>query len=160
MSGRRKALIIGINYNGSSHQLSGCINDAINVRDFLVNDRGFSSDSNDMVVMTDAPENYGTPFWPNGANLLAAFGWLTSWNQAGDSIWLSYSGHGGKRAVEGAGWHWPESTWLTQRRPGCRRRRRAIFGLRRHHLSGRLRGERPDHQRRGKVSLGFFSNHG
>lgn len=37
----KKALIIGINYTGSDHQLNGCINDAMNVRDFLVRDRGF-----------------------------------------------------------------------------------------------------------------------
>jgi hypothetical protein len=40
---RRKALIIGINYFGSSHQLNGCVNDAKNIRNFLVQDRGFSS---------------------------------------------------------------------------------------------------------------------
>jgi len=39
---RRKALIIGINYFGSKHQLNGCINDAMNIRNFLIQDRGFS----------------------------------------------------------------------------------------------------------------------
>lgn len=39
---RRKALIIGINYFGTSHQLNGCINDAYNCRNFLIQDRGFS----------------------------------------------------------------------------------------------------------------------
>lgn len=93
---RKKALIIGINYTGSENELNGCINDAVNVRDFLVNDRGFSDSSKDMVVMTDAPENEGTPFWPSGENMLAAFKWLTSYNEAGDIVWLSYSGHGGQ----------------------------------------------------------------
>jgi metacaspase-1 len=93
---RKKALIIGINYTGSDHQLGGCINDAMNVREFLVNDRGFSDSEHDMVIMTDAPENEGTSLWPNGANMMAAFQWLTSQNQPGDMVWLSYSGHGGK----------------------------------------------------------------
>ncbi|KUI59250.1 Metacaspase-1 [Cytospora mali] len=93
---RKKALIIGINYFGSENELNGCINDAVNVREFLVNDRGFSDSSQDMVVMTDVPENEGTPFWPSGENLLAAFKWLTSYNEAGDIVWLSYSGHGGQ----------------------------------------------------------------
>ncbi len=93
---RRKALIIGINYTGSDHQLNGCINDAMNVRDFLVNERGFSDDPQDMVIMTDEPRNQGTPFWPDGANLLSAFQWLSGYNQPGDIAWLSYSGHGGK----------------------------------------------------------------
>ncbi|KAK7740463.1 hypothetical protein SLS53_005305 [Cytospora paraplurivora] len=83
---RKKALIIGINYFGSENELKGCINDATNIRDFLVNDRGFSDRSQDMVVMTDAPENEGTPFWPSGENILAAFRWLTSYNEAGDSV--------------------------------------------------------------------------
>ncbi|PSR83195.1 peptidase C14, caspase domain-containing protein [Coniella lustricola] len=93
---RKKALIIGINYTGSQNQLGGCINDAMNVRDFLVGKRGFSDESQDMVIMTDDPENEGTPFWPNGENMLAAFRWLTSYNEAGDRLWLSYSGHGGQ----------------------------------------------------------------
>lgn len=92
---RKKSLIIGINYYGTEHELNGCINDAMNVREFLVNDRGFSPSRHDMVVMTDAPENRGTPFYPTGANLMAAFRWLTSYNGAGDIVWLSYSGHGG-----------------------------------------------------------------
>ncbi|KAK3681762.1 peptidase C14, caspase domain-containing protein [Podospora appendiculata] len=93
---RKKALLIGINYTGSNHELNGCINDALNVRDFLVTDRGFSPDARDMVLMTDAPENEGTPFYPTGANMLAAFSWLASGNRPGDVVWLSYSGHGGQ----------------------------------------------------------------
>jgi hypothetical protein len=68
---RRKALIIGINYTGSKHALNGCINDAMNVREFLVNERGFSPQPHDMVVMTDEPKNKGTPFEPTGANMMA-----------------------------------------------------------------------------------------
>lgn len=93
---RKKALLIGINYAGTENELNGCHNDVNNVREFLVNDRGFSDDSKDMVIMTDTPDNEGTPFWPSGENMLAAFKWLTSYNQDGDILWLSYSGHGGK----------------------------------------------------------------
>lgn len=91
---RRKALIIGINYYGTNHALKGCINDAYNVRQFLVEDRGFSADQRDMVILTDEPRNEGTPFYPTGRNMIAAFKWLTSYNNPGDSVWLSYSGHG------------------------------------------------------------------
>lgn len=91
---RRKALLIGINYTGTPHQLRGCINDAMNMREYLINDRGFSSDRSDMVVMSDAPENQGTPFYPTGENMLAAFNWLVAGNNKGDSVFLSYSGHG------------------------------------------------------------------
>lgn len=112
---RKKALLIGINYAGTENELNGCHNDVENVRDFLVNDRGFSDDSKDMVIMTDTPDNEGTPFWPSGENILAAFKWLTSYNKDGDNVWLSYSGHGGMSAAEsGAGAD--TRLWLTD---GC-----------------------------------------
>lgn len=91
---RRKALLIGINYYGTKHQLNGCINDTLNMREYLVQDRGFSADQRDMVILTDAPENKGTPFEPTGANMMAAFHWLVTGNRPGDSVFLSYSGHG------------------------------------------------------------------
>lgn len=91
---RKKALLIGINYTGTPNQLNGCINDAMNVREFLVRDRGFSPDQRDMVILTDDPRNRGTPFFPTGHNMLAAFKWLVTCNNPGDSLWLSYSGHG------------------------------------------------------------------
>jgi hypothetical protein len=68
---RRKALLIGINYFGTKHQLNGCINDAMNMREYLVRDRGFSATHHDMVIMTDAPDSRGTPFEPTGANMMA-----------------------------------------------------------------------------------------
>ena len=111
---RRKALLIGINYFGTKHQLNGCINDAMNMREYLVRDRGFSPTHHDMVMMTDAPDSRGTPYEPTGANMMAvgiphytkhnlptddsfckAFQWLVSGNSPGDSVFLSYSGHGG-----------------------------------------------------------------
>lgn len=92
---RRKALLIGINYTGTSHQLNGCINDAMNMREYLINERGFSPSPADMVILTDTPENLGTPYEPNGHNMMAAFRWLVTGNNAGDSVFLSYSGHGG-----------------------------------------------------------------
>jgi len=93
---RRKALLIGINYHGTSHELKGCINDAFNVREYLVQDRGFSAKEGDMVMLTDTPQNRGTPFEPTGANMMSAFHWLVTGNSPGDSVFISYSGHGGK----------------------------------------------------------------
>ena len=68
---RKKALLIGINYFGTKHQLNGCINDAMNLREYLVQDHGFSASQSDMVILTDAPENRGTPLEPTGANMMA-----------------------------------------------------------------------------------------
>ena len=39
----KKALLIGINYVGSEYELSGCINDVKNVRQFLTDNCKFSS---------------------------------------------------------------------------------------------------------------------
>jgi hypothetical protein len=93
---RRKALIIGINYSGTAHALGGCVNDAKHVQRYLVQNRGFPSDANSMVIMTDEPHNHGTAFEPIGKNVLAAMYWLVHDNNPGDSLWLSYSGHGGQ----------------------------------------------------------------
>lgn len=43
----------------------------MNIREYLVRDRGFSPSHHDMVIMTDAPENRDTPFEPKGANMMA-----------------------------------------------------------------------------------------
>lgn len=88
--GRRKALLIGINYTGSQHQLSGCQDDVENMMSFLIS-RGFPSDPGSMVVLTDARSG---PFYPTGRNILAAMQWLVS--EPGCSLVLHYSGHGGQ----------------------------------------------------------------
>jgi len=91
---RRKALLIGINYTGTKHELSGCINDVNNVSRYLVECRGFPHDPASMVILTD---NHHDPRCiPTGHNMLAAFHWLVSGNNPGDSIFLHYSGHGGQ----------------------------------------------------------------
>lgn len=102
---RRKALLIGINYFGTPHELKGCINDAANVRQFLVEDKGYSPEPGDMVMMTDEPSNRGTPFEPTGENMLEAFKWLVTGNRPGDMVWLSYSGHGGKKPAAHVPYH-------------------------------------------------------
>lgn len=87
---RRKALLIGINYYGSKHQLQGCVNDVQNVSAWLVS-RGYSPSPRDMVFLTD--ERRG-PYHPSGHNILAAMDWLVS--DPGCALFLHYSGHGGQ----------------------------------------------------------------
>lgn len=89
---RRKALLIGINYTGSQHQLRGCINDVQNMAAWLVS-RGYSSNPKDMIFLTD--ERTG-PYYPSGHNILAAMDWLVS--EPGTACFLHYSGHGGQVA--------------------------------------------------------------
>lgn len=87
---RRKSLLIGINYLGSQHQLSGCINDAENMAAFLMS-RGYSDDPRDMVVLTDTRSG---PYYASGHNILAAMDWLVS--EPNTCLFLHYSGHGGQ----------------------------------------------------------------
>jgi metacaspase-1 len=46
-------------------------------------------------MLTDEPKNRGTPYEPTAKNMLEAFHWLVTNNGPGDSVFLSYSGHGG-----------------------------------------------------------------
>ncbi|EMD33516.1 hypothetical protein CERSUDRAFT_118087 [Gelatoporia subvermispora B] len=91
-TGKRKALCIGINYIGQSAELKGCINDAHNVKRFLIDDYGYLED--DIVMLTDdAPHHRQIP---TQQNMLAAMEWLVRDAQPHDSLFFHYSGHGGQ----------------------------------------------------------------
>ncbi len=96
---RRKALLIGINYIGSSHQLAGCIDDVRNMQEFLMS-RNHSPTTRDMVVLTDTNDVRG-PYFPTGHNIIAAMRWLVS--EPGCLCFLHYSGHGGQVPDNGDG---------------------------------------------------------
>ncbi|KAK6455679.1 putative cysteine protease [Scheffersomyces xylosifermentans] len=89
--GKKKALLIGINYTGTANQLNGCVNDSHNVREFLLS-KGFSADN--MVVLDDQQTNKRAV--PTRQNILDAIGWLTKDAQPNDSLFFHYSGHGGQ----------------------------------------------------------------
>lgn len=55
-TGRKKALLIGINYRGQRGELRGCINDVTNVKNFLVKYRNWP-DNQDFVVLTEDQPN-------------------------------------------------------------------------------------------------------
>ncbi|CAK4033488.1 Hypothetical predicted protein [Lecanosticta acicola] len=92
--GRKKSLLIGINYVGSQHALQGCHQDVENMREFL-GAMGYPNDARSQVVLRDdrRTDPQG-PFWPNGHNMMAAFQWLVS--EPGTTNFLHYSGHGGQ----------------------------------------------------------------
>lgn len=83
------ALIIGINYRGTSSQLNGCINDALAMRDYLINVRGYRSDH--IVLMHDDTDKK-----PTAANILYELGQLIlkSHKRGAKELYLHYSGHG------------------------------------------------------------------
>lgn len=91
-NGRRKALLIGINYIGTPNALKGCINDVRNIRTFLNERYGFRLE--DMVVLTDDQQNPVSR--PTRANIIRACKWLVEGARPNDSLFLHFSGHGGQ----------------------------------------------------------------
>ncbi|KAL6826351.1 hypothetical protein V8C40DRAFT_244018 [Trichoderma camerunense] len=91
-TGKRKALLIGINYFGTKAELKGCINDVHNVSAFLVERYGYKRE--DMVILTDDQSN--PVMRPTKANIVRAMGWLVNGAQPNDALFLHYSGHGGQ----------------------------------------------------------------
>jgi len=89
VSGKRRALFIGINYYGQQGELRGCINDVHNIKNFLCSN--FRID--ETLVLTDDQKDAKSI--PNRKNILEAFRWLRNGAIAGDSLILHYSGHGG-----------------------------------------------------------------
>lgn len=91
-TGRRKALIIGINYIGTQNELRGCINDAHNIFNFLTTKYGYASE--DIVILTDDQTDLVRV--PTRANMIRAMQWLVKDAQPDDSLFFHYSGHGGQ----------------------------------------------------------------
>jgi len=83
----KRALLVGINYIGTSNQLYGCINDINNIAAYLQSARGYPSGS--FIVLSDVAARK-----PTRANILAAFKELLQGVQSGDELWFHYSGHG------------------------------------------------------------------
>lgn len=91
-SGRRKALLIGINYFGQRGQLRGCINDVKNMSSYLNENFGYRRE--DMVILTDDQQNPMSQ--PTKQNILRAMHWLVKDAQPNDALFFHYSGHGGQ----------------------------------------------------------------
>jgi hypothetical protein len=80
----KKALLIGINYTGTSNELYGCINDTTSIKE-RISKQGF----NDITVITDLTTKKATR-----NNILEEFKKLLMNCQAGDLLFFLYSGHG------------------------------------------------------------------
>ncbi|KAF5347572.1 hypothetical protein D9756_010676 [Leucocoprinus leucothites] len=91
-TGRKKALCIGINYHGQSHELRGCINDARSVRKWLIKQHGFRNE--DVVLLTD--DTTERRHLPTRQNMIDAMKWLVRSAKPHDSLFFHYSGHGGQ----------------------------------------------------------------
>lgn len=80
----KKALLIGINYTGTSNELYGCINDTTAIKE-RISKQGF----NDITIITDLTTKKATR-----NNILEGFKNLLMNCQAGDFLFFVYSGHG------------------------------------------------------------------
>lgn len=81
------AVIIGINYIGESFKLNGCINDAINVKNYL-EQLGFS-----ITLMTD---NSSGNLYPSKINIISEITNKVNLLKANDTLVVYYSGHGSR----------------------------------------------------------------
>ena len=89
-SGRRRALVIGINYVGQTGELKACHNDARNVYSYLKEAQGFAE--SEMLLLIDD----GKHAEPTKRNIQDGFVRLTQYSQPGDVVFVSFSGHGGQ----------------------------------------------------------------
>jgi metacaspase-1 len=89
-SGKRRALLIGINYVGQTGELRSAHNDCINVRTFLMSVHSFREE--EMMVLID--DGVHSP--PTKENIENGFILLTKYSQPSDVVFVSFSGHGGR----------------------------------------------------------------
>jgi hypothetical protein len=80
----KKALLIGINYNGTNNQLNGCIEDTNSVNSFLQS-KGYTN----IKKLTDE-----TDIKPTRENIINELSNLLKNSEDGDLIFIYYSGHG------------------------------------------------------------------
>eukprot|EP00934_Nitzschia_sp_Nitz4_P006231 Nitzschia sp. Nitz4//scaffold212_size37733//20791//21959//NITZ4_007735-RA/size37733-augustus-gene-0.9-mRNA-1//1//CDS//3329542028//6221//frame0 len=96
MNGAKRAILIGINYVGQQGQLSGCHNDVENIKRYLIQSEGFQE--KDMLILMDDGKHHP----PTHKNITDAFTRITQYSKAGDTVFVHYSGHGG-RVVDTSG---------------------------------------------------------
>jgi hypothetical protein len=91
LTGRKRAVLVGINYFGTQAQLRGCINDVRNMQS-LLEQMGWPR--NCMRTLTD--DQRGSSM-PTRANIEAAMHWLVDGVQPGDVLFFHFSGHGAQQ---------------------------------------------------------------
>ncbi|KAJ4866582.1 Metacaspase-8 [Raphanus sativus] len=91
----KRALLIGINYPGTSVELRGCVNDVRRMHRCLTDRYGFSNDN--ITVLIDT-ETSGPQ--PTGKNIRDALNKLIADGESGDTLVVHYSGHGTRLPTE------------------------------------------------------------
>jgi len=94
-TGRKKALLVGINYFNTRAQLKGCINDVQRMKQWLL-EQGFSNTPSTMLILTD--DQSSPSFVPTKSNIMRGLQWLVEGASPGDSLFFHFSGHGSQQA--------------------------------------------------------------
>lgn len=91
VTGRKRALLIGINYEGSRAQLKGCHNDVKSMSNLLSRQYGFQV--TDLRIMMDDRRSE----MPTRVNIISGVNWLVQGAQPGDCLFFHFSGHGAQQ---------------------------------------------------------------
>ncbi|EPY39541.1 metacaspase [Angomonas deanei] len=89
--GTVRALLIGINYYGTSAELSGCCND---VKQELATFQKTGFPVDEMVILADEEDFPGVTDLPTRNNIIRYMAWLVKGAEEGDVLFMHYSGHG------------------------------------------------------------------
>ncbi|KXZ52917.1 hypothetical protein GPECTOR_8g295 [Gonium pectorale] len=92
-SRRRRAVLVGCSYAGSSAALNGCLNDVQCIKFCLEKRFGFTESQ--FVVLRD--DSRHPDFTSTKANIYRAIQWLMTDQQPGDSLFFHFSGHGSQQ---------------------------------------------------------------
>ncbi|CAK0903734.1 unnamed protein product [Prorocentrum cordatum] len=90
-SGRKRALLVGINYFGTRAELKGCINDVRAIADLLQKTLGW--DSANIRTLTDDDRNQ----MPTRERVEQELKWLVQGAGPGDALFFHFSGHGAQQ---------------------------------------------------------------
>ncbi|OQU92489.1 hypothetical protein SORBI_3001G351200 [Sorghum bicolor] len=88
--GSKRALLVGVSYTGTKHELRGTVNDVKEMRSLLCDRFGFPSAC--ILELTEKESDLTRV--PTRENLLRAMRWLVDGASAGDSLVFHFSGHG------------------------------------------------------------------
>jgi hypothetical protein len=88
----KKALLIGVNYVGTSSALHGCWNDVYLMKDYL-SQNGYTS----FTMMTDEDKNRNNNLFPTRNNVLQQISNFVRTARPNEKLVLYFSGHGGNR---------------------------------------------------------------
>ena len=85
-SGTKRAVMIGINYVGQDGELSGCHNDVLNMKEYLMDVHGFKEEN--ITLLLDDRVHINPTYY----NILNAYQKIVRQSEPGDVVYLHYSG--------------------------------------------------------------------